>query len=113
MEHYLSVIAEKTGSLIATAGRYGGMFSGCTPEQTAALQRFGNLWTDKCEQINSHTFKLSPSRFCGRRLCHRGFLGCRWCFRYLGGLRLSRRFCRCRRSTSRADLTRLMAGLAF
>jgi heptaprenyl diphosphate synthase len=41
VEHYLTVIAEKTGSLIATAGRYGGMFSGCTPEQTAALQRFG------------------------------------------------------------------------
>jgi heptaprenyl diphosphate synthase len=41
VEHYLTVIAEKTGSLIATAGRYGGMFSGCTPEQTASLQRFG------------------------------------------------------------------------
>ncbi len=41
VEHYLSVIAQKTGSLIATAGRYGGMFSGCTPEQTASLQRFG------------------------------------------------------------------------
>ena len=43
VEHYLSVIAEKTGSLIATAGRYGGMFSGCTAEQTAALQRFGAI----------------------------------------------------------------------
>ncbi len=41
VEHYLTVIGEKTGSLIATAGRYGGMFSGCTPEQTASLQRFG------------------------------------------------------------------------
>jgi heptaprenyl diphosphate synthase len=41
VEHYLTVIAEKTGSLIATAGRYGGMFSGCTPEQIAALQQFG------------------------------------------------------------------------
>lgn len=41
VEHYLTVIAEKTGSLIATAGRYGGMFSGCTAEQTASLQRFG------------------------------------------------------------------------
>ena len=30
VEHYLTVIAEKTGSLIATSGRYGGMFSGCT-----------------------------------------------------------------------------------
>ncbi len=41
VEHYLSVIAEKTGSLIATSGRYGGMFSGCTPEQVDALHRFG------------------------------------------------------------------------
>ena len=41
VEHYLTVIAEKTGSLIATAGRYGGMFSGCTPEQVESLHRFG------------------------------------------------------------------------
>jgi heptaprenyl diphosphate synthase len=39
--HYLAVIAEKTGSLIATSGRYGGMFSGCTPEQVESLRRFG------------------------------------------------------------------------
>jgi len=30
-EHYLSVITEKTGSLIATAGRFGAMFSGAPP----------------------------------------------------------------------------------
>jgi heptaprenyl diphosphate synthase len=41
VEHYLRVIAEKTGSLIATAGRYGGMFSGCTPEEVESLRRFG------------------------------------------------------------------------
>ena len=41
VEHYLTVIAEKTGSLIATAGRYGGMFSGCTPGQIESLHRFG------------------------------------------------------------------------
>ncbi|GAA1882032.1 polyprenyl synthetase family protein [Pseudonocardia ailaonensis] len=41
VDHYLQVIAEKTGSLIATAGRYGGMFSGCTPEQIESLHRFG------------------------------------------------------------------------
>jgi geranylgeranyl pyrophosphate synthase len=40
VRHYLTVVAEKTGSLIATAARYGGMFSGCTPEQVDALQRF-------------------------------------------------------------------------
>jgi heptaprenyl diphosphate synthase len=41
IEHYLTVVAEKTGSLIATSGRYGGMFSGCTPEQVESLRRFG------------------------------------------------------------------------
>jgi heptaprenyl diphosphate synthase len=41
VEHYLAVIAEKTGSLIATSGRYGGMFSGCAPEHVEALRRFG------------------------------------------------------------------------
>ena len=43
VEHYLAVVAEKTGSLIATAARYGGMFSGCTPEQVSALRRFGEI----------------------------------------------------------------------
>ncbi|GAA4557522.1 polyprenyl synthetase family protein [Pseudonocardia xishanensis] len=41
VRHYLQVIAEKTGSLIATSGRFGGMFSGCTPEQVESLHRFG------------------------------------------------------------------------
>jgi heptaprenyl diphosphate synthase len=41
VQHYLAVIAEKTGSLIATSGRYGGMFSGCPPEHVEALRRFG------------------------------------------------------------------------
>ncbi len=43
VDHYLSVIAQKTGSLIATAARYGGMFSRAAPEHTVALQRFGDL----------------------------------------------------------------------
>jgi heptaprenyl diphosphate synthase len=41
VQHYLAVIAEKTGSLIATSGRFGGMFSGCAPEHVEALRRFG------------------------------------------------------------------------
>ncbi len=43
VRHYLGVIGQKTGSLIATAGRYGGMFSNASPEQTEALHRFGDL----------------------------------------------------------------------
>ncbi|WP_092535725.1 polyprenyl synthetase family protein [Amycolatopsis arida] len=41
--HYLSVIAQKTGSLIATAGRFGGMFSGAPAEHVTALTRFGEI----------------------------------------------------------------------
>jgi heptaprenyl diphosphate synthase len=41
VQHYLAVIAEKTGSLIATSGRFGAMFSGCAPEHVEALRRFG------------------------------------------------------------------------
>jgi heptaprenyl diphosphate synthase len=41
VEHYLAVVAEKTGSLIATAGRYGAMFSGASIELIEALCRFG------------------------------------------------------------------------
>lgn len=39
--HYLAVIAEKTGSLIATSARFGGMFGGATPEQVEALAGYG------------------------------------------------------------------------
>ncbi|MGI9064313.1 MAG: polyprenyl synthetase family protein [Pseudonocardiaceae bacterium] len=43
VEHYLTVVAEKTGSLIATAGRFGAMFSGATEDQVVALRRFGDV----------------------------------------------------------------------
>jgi heptaprenyl diphosphate synthase len=41
VKHYLSVIAQKTGSLISTAGLFGGMCSGAAPEHVAALRRYG------------------------------------------------------------------------
>jgi heptaprenyl diphosphate synthase len=41
--HYLTVIAQKTGSLIATSGRFGGMLSGAAPEHVDALRRFGEI----------------------------------------------------------------------
>jgi heptaprenyl diphosphate synthase len=43
IEHYLLVIAQKTGSLIAAAGRYGGMCSGAKEDYVDALQRYGEL----------------------------------------------------------------------
>jgi heptaprenyl diphosphate synthase len=41
LEHYLRVVAGKTGSLIATSARYGAMFGGATPEVVAALTGYG------------------------------------------------------------------------
>ncbi|RJQ77294.1 polyprenyl synthetase family protein [Pseudonocardiaceae bacterium YIM PH 21723] len=41
VNHYLSVIWQKTGSLIAIAGRFGGLFSGAPAEQVAALYEYG------------------------------------------------------------------------
>ncbi|WP_199441678.1 polyprenyl synthetase family protein [Umezawaea beigongshangensis] len=43
VEHYLKVIDEKTGSLIATAARYGAMFSGVPAEQVESLHRYGDV----------------------------------------------------------------------
>ena len=43
VDHYLRVIDEKTGSLIATSGRFGGMFARAAPEHVEALRRFGDL----------------------------------------------------------------------
>jgi heptaprenyl diphosphate synthase len=43
IEHYLSVIGQKTGSLIATAGRFGGMCSGAADHYVAALRRYGEI----------------------------------------------------------------------
>ncbi|WP_030104495.1 polyprenyl synthetase family protein [Actinoalloteichus caeruleus] len=43
VSHYLTVIAEKTGSLIATSGQYGGMLSGAAEAEVRALRRLGEL----------------------------------------------------------------------
>jgi heptaprenyl diphosphate synthase len=41
VEHYLSVVAEKTGSLIATCGRFGAMLSGADERTVDVMTRFG------------------------------------------------------------------------
>ncbi len=41
VQHYLQVLADKTGSLIATAGRFGAMFAGCGVEAVDIMVRFG------------------------------------------------------------------------
>jgi heptaprenyl diphosphate synthase len=39
--YYLGVLADKTGALVATAARYGAMFSGCPPETVEVLRQYG------------------------------------------------------------------------
>ena len=41
LAHYLQVVADKTGSLIAASAVFGGMVSHASPEIVAALERFG------------------------------------------------------------------------
>jgi heptaprenyl diphosphate synthase len=41
LEHYLSVVADKTASLIATSGRFGAMLSGADERVVDVLTRFG------------------------------------------------------------------------
>jgi heptaprenyl diphosphate synthase len=43
LEHYLEVVAGKTGSLIATSARYGAMFAGARPEVVEALSSYGEI----------------------------------------------------------------------
>ncbi|SDC11868.1 heptaprenyl diphosphate synthase [Geodermatophilus telluris] len=41
--HYLEVLADKTGSLVATSARFGATFAGVEPALVEALTRFGEL----------------------------------------------------------------------
>lgn len=40
-QHYLSVIADKTGSLVAAAAQLGARFSGCSPQVCEMLREYG------------------------------------------------------------------------
>jgi heptaprenyl diphosphate synthase len=43
VEHYLHVVAEKTGSLIATSARFGAMFAGADEHVVETLTRYGEV----------------------------------------------------------------------
>ncbi|MCU0265797.1 MAG: polyprenyl synthetase family protein [Actinomycetia bacterium] len=43
LEHYLGVVADKTGSLIATSGRFGALMAGADRPTVETLTRFGEL----------------------------------------------------------------------
>ncbi|MGQ4507436.1 polyprenyl synthetase family protein [Dermabacteraceae bacterium P13128] len=40
-QHYISVLADKTGSLIAASARYGAMFGGCDAQTTYVMEEYG------------------------------------------------------------------------
>jgi heptaprenyl diphosphate synthase len=41
--HYIQVLADKTGSLIATSARFGAMFAGCEPSIVQQVTNYGEL----------------------------------------------------------------------
>jgi len=41
--HYIQVLADKTGSLIATSARFGAMFAGCAPVVVQQVTNYGEL----------------------------------------------------------------------
>lgn len=43
VDFYLQVLADKTGSLIATSARFGAMFAGCAPAVVQQVTRYGEL----------------------------------------------------------------------
>ncbi|MDP9240890.1 MAG: polyprenyl synthetase family protein [Actinomycetota bacterium] len=43
VQHYLAVLEEKTGSLIATSGRFGAMFGGADPATVETLTSYGEM----------------------------------------------------------------------
>lgn len=59
IEHYLQVLADKTGSLVATSGRFGAMFAGCSPEAVQLLTEFGEK-VGVAFQLADDVIDLSP-----------------------------------------------------
>lgn len=41
VDHHIKVLAEKTGSLIATAAQFGAQYAGANPEDVAAMREYG------------------------------------------------------------------------
>lgn len=43
VDHYVQVLADKTGSLIATSARFGAMFAGCDRDTVSRVTQYGEL----------------------------------------------------------------------
>jgi heptaprenyl diphosphate synthase len=68
LEHYLRVVAEKTGSLIATAGRLGARLAGGSPQRVEVLTRYaaaiGTAFqlADDILDVTSASFELGKTQ---------------------------------------------------
>ena len=68
VQHHLDVLAGKTGSLIAAAGRYGALMSGVSPELTERIAQFGEnigiafQLSDDLLDIKSDTSGKTPGK---------------------------------------------------
>ena len=59
VEHYLRVLSDKTGSLIATSARFGAMFAGCPPEIVRTVTGYGEK-VGVAFQLADDVIDLSP-----------------------------------------------------
>ena len=57
--HYLRVLSDKTGSLIATSARFGAMFAGCPPEVLRTVTSYGEK-VGVAFQLADDVIDLSP-----------------------------------------------------
>ena len=58
-DHYLRVLSDKTGSLIATSARFGAMFAGCPPEVLRIVTAYGEK-VGVAFQLADDVIDLSP-----------------------------------------------------
>ena len=67
VEHYLSVLADKTGSLIATSARFGAMLSGADEQAVDVLTRYGERFGVAFQLSDDLLDVLSESTESGKR----------------------------------------------
>jgi heptaprenyl diphosphate synthase len=61
IEHYLGVISQKTGSLIATSARFGGMFGGAAADRIESLAAYGETIGTAC-QLSDDLLDIASER---------------------------------------------------
>jgi heptaprenyl diphosphate synthase len=66
VEHHLQVLADKTGSLIATSGQLGAMFGGCDERIVRVMTRFGERIGIAFQLADDLVDVISDSRLSGK-----------------------------------------------